>query len=308
MMAVMELDLLRTYVAVARTGSLNQAAVDLHLSQASVSRRLRRLEAELGVELFRRRDGRSLELTEAGARALDPCLELLADAERRWEQVRASVTSEREQLTIAIGALISALPAAAETAERFRRLHPRVDLRVVEVKDHREALDDVLSGAVDLAINGLPGDAPLELIETVPMFPVCLHVIVPHDHRFARSERVPLAELAQERLAVLDGGSAQAAVVEAAERAGVAIRFAQRCDQSMTLFALLSAGQALPLVYAGLGLPSGPLGEKLRSVPLDVDDATVTVAGYWRRRRPPSAAARTLVELGRELAERLAQR
>ena len=50
----MELRHLRTIAAVARHGSFSKAAEELHLAQSAVSQQIRRLETELGVEVFRR--------------------------------------------------------------------------------------------------------------------------------------------------------------------------------------------------------------------------------------------------------------
>jgi DNA-binding transcriptional LysR family regulator len=85
----MDLFPLQTFLAVAAAGSVNRAATDLHLSQASVSRHVQRLESELGVALFSRRDGRALQLTPAGERVLELGRRLLDDAEPRHERDQA---------------------------------------------------------------------------------------------------------------------------------------------------------------------------------------------------------------------------
>ena len=61
----MELRHLRTIAAVARHGSFSKAAAELHLAQSAVSQQIRRLELELGIEVFRR-TSRSVELTPEG--------------------------------------------------------------------------------------------------------------------------------------------------------------------------------------------------------------------------------------------------
>jgi DNA-binding transcriptional LysR family regulator len=66
----MELRHLRTIAAVARHRSFTKAAEELYLAQSAISQQIRRLEAELGVEVFRR-TSRSVELTPAG-RASSP--------------------------------------------------------------------------------------------------------------------------------------------------------------------------------------------------------------------------------------------
>ncbi|HTF63788.1 MAG TPA: LysR family transcriptional regulator [Edaphobacter sp.] len=65
----MDVDDLRILAAVAKHGSMNRAAVDLHLVQSSVTARIRLLEEELGVRLFVRHS-RGVRLSEAGTRLL----------------------------------------------------------------------------------------------------------------------------------------------------------------------------------------------------------------------------------------------
>ena len=84
----MDLRLLETFVTVARTGSVSAASRDLYLSQSAVSRQVQRFERQMGVELFSRRGGRAVELTEAGQRVLALGDELLGRTERLEEELR----------------------------------------------------------------------------------------------------------------------------------------------------------------------------------------------------------------------------
>ena len=76
----MELEQLRTFLAVAETKSFTRAAELLFVSHSTVSRAVSALEAELGVRLFDR-DNRVFGLTEAGERLCERAKELLALAD-----------------------------------------------------------------------------------------------------------------------------------------------------------------------------------------------------------------------------------
>src|SRR5580698_6213763 len=65
----MDVDDLRILDAVARSGSMNRAAVELNMVQSNVTARVRLLEDELGVQLFIR-SSRGVELSDAGQRLL----------------------------------------------------------------------------------------------------------------------------------------------------------------------------------------------------------------------------------------------
>lgn len=66
----MDTDLLRTFIAVARTGSVTSAAGELHVVQSTVTSRIQALEKSLGSRLFDRRP-HGVEVTDIGRRALD---------------------------------------------------------------------------------------------------------------------------------------------------------------------------------------------------------------------------------------------
>ena len=76
----MELRTIGYFVAVADAGSVSAATQITHVTQPSLSRQLRQLEKELGLELFTRRDGR-LVLAPAGRQFLPAARELLVRAE-----------------------------------------------------------------------------------------------------------------------------------------------------------------------------------------------------------------------------------
>ena len=76
----MELRHLRTLDAIARHGSFTRAAEELHLAQSALSQQVRRLEAELGVDLLRR-TSRTVSVTEAGQVVLDYARRVLSEVD-----------------------------------------------------------------------------------------------------------------------------------------------------------------------------------------------------------------------------------
>src|ERR671934_123571 len=92
--AVMELRHLRTIAAVARHGSLTKAGEELYLSQSAISQQIRRLELELGFDVFRR-TSRSVELTAEGRVILACAKRVLAEVD--------GLHNELEELTGLLG-------------------------------------------------------------------------------------------------------------------------------------------------------------------------------------------------------------
>src|ERR1700691_1926783 len=84
----MEFNDLRAFVSVVDKGSVSAAALDLHITQSAVTKRLQRLESSLGVTLFDRTQ-RPAVLTTAGQSALEKCRRLLVD----MNEVRPAVSN-----------------------------------------------------------------------------------------------------------------------------------------------------------------------------------------------------------------------
>lgn len=88
MRRTIDTSLLRSFVAVAETGSMTTAGRQLHLTQAAVSQQIRRLEEQLGRTLFER-DQRKLVLTTSGGMLLGRATRLLAMNDEIWATMTA---------------------------------------------------------------------------------------------------------------------------------------------------------------------------------------------------------------------------
>lgn len=153
----MELDQIRTFVAVADAGSVNRAAQVLHLSQPAVTRQVQRLEAALGVPLLDRR-AKPAGLTAAGQIALEQCRNVL----KAVDALQLSTAGgEGPSGDCRIGVPPSlADPALPGCVDHLCRLFPRVKLHITTGWS-RTLLDQVRAGSLDAAIVQLPeGDQP----------------------------------------------------------------------------------------------------------------------------------------------------
>src|SRR3954469_11361194 len=143
------------FLAAAAYGSFSAAAEALHLAQPSLSEQVRRLEDELGVELFARTT-RGLTLTEAG-RTLRPEAEAALAA---VDRARQSVLDVRELLAGTVTMGILARPpseSVARVVQRFRAEHPGVRVRLVG-QNSVEVADAVRNGDAEAGLVALPVD------------------------------------------------------------------------------------------------------------------------------------------------------
>jgi LysR family glycine cleavage system transcriptional activator len=143
---------LRTFALVAETGSLTAAGARLNLTQPAISRRIRELEAAIGVTLVHR-GANALRLTEDGLRyaaALQQSFAGIAAATMALQGAAAPPLRIRAYTTWAMRWLIPRLP-------RFRDRHPGVE---VEVVTSTAPVVDFAREGLDAAIRTGPAGAP----------------------------------------------------------------------------------------------------------------------------------------------------
>jgi DNA-binding transcriptional LysR family regulator len=136
----MDLNGVRTFVAAAEEGRLQDAADELGISQQAVSKRIAALETELGVRLFTR-TGRGVRLTDEGRSFLPHARNLLAAAHRAVAAVRPGRRALR------VDVMARRLPTNAILRE-FHRANPEIELDVVTLT-YADAVAAVAAGTVD---------------------------------------------------------------------------------------------------------------------------------------------------------------
>jgi DNA-binding transcriptional LysR family regulator len=136
-----DLEAVRTFVAVSDAGQFSEAAAELSITQQAVSKRIAALEKDLGVWLFTRTP-RGAELTVDGRAFLPHARDLLQAQER----AAAAVRPGRRALRVDV---ISRRIAPAALLRGFHRAHPETELDVATLFDADTAIAAVRSGAID---------------------------------------------------------------------------------------------------------------------------------------------------------------
>jgi DNA-binding transcriptional LysR family regulator len=148
---MLELDLLRAFIAVAECGGFRSAGDRLHLTQSTVSQQIKRLESETGRVLFRRTT-RAVALTDEGEMLLGDARRLL----QLEEAARLRLAGPRLSGLVRLGAVEevagSSLPPALG---RFARLHPNVRLEVL-VGVSAELIGQLDAGGLDVVLAKRP--------------------------------------------------------------------------------------------------------------------------------------------------------
>ncbi|WP_086850097.1 LysR family transcriptional regulator [Amycolatopsis kentuckyensis] len=150
---------LKVLAAVARHGSVTDAARELHYSQPSVSHHLARLEAATGARLVQRA-GRGIRLTPEGRLLADRAAEIAGRVDAAAEELAAQVglRAGRVRLAANASALSTLVPRAAASLARD---HPGLELSLAD-RHPVEALDMLRRGEIDVALVFQHAGAPLE--------------------------------------------------------------------------------------------------------------------------------------------------
>jgi DNA-binding transcriptional LysR family regulator len=150
---------LKVLAAVARHGSVTEAARELHYSQPSVSHHLSRLEAATGVKLVQR-VGRGIRLTPEGELLANRATEIVGRVDAATDELAAQVGLRTGRVRLAANAsvLSTIVPKAAAT---LAEAHPGLRLSVLD-RHPVEALQALRHGEIDVALVFRYAEAPLE--------------------------------------------------------------------------------------------------------------------------------------------------
>ncbi|MGC5617169.1 LysR family transcriptional regulator [Georgenia sp. Z1491] len=183
---------LGVFVAAAEAGSFTDAAIELGVSQAAVSRTIASLERTVGTRLLRR-VSRGCEPTGAGSRLLPPARRVLAEADRFEELLR----TRHERLRL--GYAWAALGAHTATLQRsWVRENQEIELELVR---HRSPTAGLAEGLCDVAVVRRDVDEK-RFGSVVVGLERRLVAYADDDARWARRRRLTLAEIAGRTVAV----------------------------------------------------------------------------------------------------------
>src|SRR6266540_1445355 len=147
MTALIDIDQLRTFIAIAETGSFTRAADVVHKTQSAVSMQMKRLEERLGRPIFAR-DGRASKLTEDGERLLDYARRIVKLNVEALAAFSDAELTGRVRLGVPDDYADRYLP---EIMARFSRVYPGVELTVI-CEPSTDLVERIKGNELDLAI------------------------------------------------------------------------------------------------------------------------------------------------------------
>ncbi|MFF6780320.1 LysR family transcriptional regulator [Streptomyces sp. NPDC012510] len=204
--------LLRGFLAVAEELHFTRAAARLFVAQQALSRDVRRLERELGVELFVRTT-RQVVLTADGERLVPYARRVVAAQEEL-------VAAFRQVRPLLVDLNSPGLATGARVLRRARELAPELELMARYESGLTYAAAEMLAGRLDVSFGRFAGLDPAVRggLEQQPVRYEPMTVILPEDHRLAALDAVPLAEMAGESVYAGAGNPRTPEWTELAER------------------------------------------------------------------------------------------
>lgn len=284
----MELQQLRYAIAVVDHGTFTAAAAACFVAQPSLSRSIRNLEAELGVELFHRL-GRHTSLTSSGDAFIPAAREVL----RTLETLRADVDAVAGVIAGRLD--LVALPTLAvdpvtPLVGAFRTAHPGVTVRLAHPENTGELVQLVRSGESEIGITELPIAA--DRIRTLPLGRQELLAILPPGT--TRPRRLDLADLARQPLVTQPAGTSTRDALDAAFAAiGETANVAVETDQREAIVPLVVAGAGAAVVPR----PMAAMARRQGAVVASLRPALWRQLGLIHREATPSPAARAFIDL-----------
>lgn len=297
----MELRYLAEFLMIAQHGSFSFAAEELFVSQASLSKHIQVLEKELGVPLFDRTT-RSVRLSNYGQLLLPFAQQVAA----QYDHFSAQLKREQARCGNTLG--IVSIPVMAQygitdALYAFQTAHPEILLSVSEREGCQ--IDQLMAkDGFDLAFNRIIGDMPPDSpYREIPYCTDSLVAILPENHPLASHSVIPLEGLRGDPFLLMDENTLLYHIsMDACRAAGFTPTATYKGHRPENLIGLVAQGMGVSLLmdrqaafYKNPGIVVVALEQPVIS----------RISLLYKRKRPPSAAARTFISfLGRYILSR----
>jgi len=296
---MMDLTLLRSFLAVVDTGAVTAAAARLHITQPGLSRRLQQLEEQLGAPLLDR-GRKGVQLTELGRLVQQEARLILGRYDLLQEQIRAHQRLEGGVVRIGGGATSVSFILPAAIAQ-FHAAHPTVRFQLKEAGSS-EVADGVRSGQLEVGLVTLPVQD--HELDVRPLMTDRIVLVARPDHPLAAVGSLGARQLDGMPLIGFEGGSAIRRIIDTALRdAGVAMNVVMELRSIPAILRMVASTGSLAFV-SQVGIEPNPEVAQLAVRGLRIERQLAVVIRQGAHLSP--AAAAFLVQLGahRSVAER----
>jgi len=292
---------LRYLIALADLRHFGRAAEACHVSQPTLSTQVRKLEDELGVALVER-SPRQVMLTPVGREIVDRARRVLAEVEQMRELARR--TADPEAGTVRLGIFPTLGPyLLPHVVPGLRTRFPRLELLLVEEKTE-QLLAMLRDGRLDAAVLALPLHD--EGLECEFLFEEPFLLAVPEAHPLARRDSLALADLADQRLLLLeDGHCLRDQALDVCQLAGAGEMGEFRATSLETLRQMVAANVGVTLLPSLSVKPPVARSENIHLLSFRDSSPSRQIAMAWRRSSAMGGFLERLAQVFRDLPPEL---
>lgn len=252
----MKIRLLHYFVAVADELNMRSAAEKMHMSQPPLSRQIRELEKDLGIDLFER-NKKKLQLTRAGEYFLKEAREILVKYRSATQKLKTVNCGSAASLAIAYRVPSeSMLPT--RVLRKCRESFPSLKLTIREMPIP-DQLVSLLENRIDLGYIGFRNAHLQDILNYETVLKSDILVALPSDHRFLRKRKLELEELSEEPFIFIERETSPFAydrllsipydwLPSIPKICGFIPNVVQQADTPLNMFKLVGAGVGISLV------------------------------------------------------------
>jgi DNA-binding transcriptional LysR family regulator len=246
-------DHVAAFVALATQGTIRQAAVGLNISEQGLRNRLLALEDRLGVELYRKGQGRhnATQLTERGHQFLTKAYAFL----ERARDLCSSISDEGESGEVhVVASQYLMLCVLIDTILLFRKQFPDIHVRVSTLSESE--VESTVLRRPDIAFGvAAPYESAPGLVFT-ELFAIEWGVIVPLQHPLTRRKKIRLKDLVDQPLILFESGSTgRLHVIDAFHDADLSPQVSMEATNTEVIVRMVEAGlgvSIVPLLRSGV--------------------------------------------------------
>lgn len=297
----MELHHFRYFVAVAEDLSFTRAARRLGMAQPPLSRQVRALEDEIGVQLFERRSGRVF-LTDAGRRFLDAARGVLQEVATAVSIARQGKDGGMGTVRVGFGKGLGEVVSAV--ISHHIRLYPNVEVDVRDIFSGFQ-IEALQTRKIDIALSH--GESLSLDVISERLFAENLTVVVPRSSRLAKRSRLRMQNLNGQNLLLIDRTLSPVVhdrILELCRSTKTRLNLIHTDSTCYDEAGALTIASGRGVAIAVGGSPAHPsFGDRLVAIPLREPSARVDVC-IVRRKDESAATVISFLESARKLLQR----
>ena len=286
---------LEVFLSVAKHLNFTRAGEEVHLSQPSVSVRIRQLERDLGSKLFEQL-GKRIALTEAGQLLLPYAIRVMAAMDDALHAIDELKGLERGSLRIG-ASTTPGMYLIPRTIAQFKQQYPKIDVHLA-VRDTRQIEEGVIRNEFDFGFVGghLAGDE----VDVLTWIIDHLVLVVPSNHLLARKKSVKIADLRKERFILREPGSAtRATVVNHLQKSDLKVETVMEMENPESVKKAVQSGLGIAFI-SKFAVETELKAKTLVAVRVKGLDINRELKIVYRKDKHLGRAAQTFIEMARK--------